>query len=59
MNALQRYLKDVAEPAFRDFQQNPYSARHAYLACVAVYHSIDRVTYPKSPGNLRHEWRKR
>ena len=59
MNALQRYLRDVAGPALRDFEKNPHSARHAYLACVAVYHFIDRVTYPKNPGNLRQEWRKK
>jgi len=29
------------------------------LACVAVYHCIDRVTYPKNPGNLRKEWREK
>jgi hypothetical protein len=55
MNAPQRYL---VEPAFLDFQRNPTSARHACQACVAVYHAIDRFTYPKSPGNLRKDWRK-
>ena len=59
MNVAQRYLKDVAEPAFLDFQRNPKSARHAGQACVAVYHAIDRFTYPKGPGNLRNVWSKR
>jgi hypothetical protein len=58
MNALQRHLKYTAEPAFLDFQHNPNSARHAYQACVAAYHAVDRVTYPKKPGNLRSKWRK-
>ena len=57
MNAPQRYLKDVAEPAFLDFQRNPTSARHAGQACVAVYHAIDRFKYPKKSGNLREDWR--
>jgi hypothetical protein len=56
MNVMQRYLKDIVEPAFLDFQQNPNSARYA---CVAVYHAIDRATYPRGPGNLRNDWRKR
>ncbi len=59
MNALQRYLKGTVEPTFLDFQQNPNSARHAYQACVAAYHAVDRVTYPKKPGNLRSKWRKK
>jgi hypothetical protein len=59
LNALQQYLADVAEPAFRDFHRNPRSARLAYQACVATYHAIDRVTYPKKAGNLRKEWGKR
>jgi hypothetical protein len=59
MNAAQRYLKDVVEPAFLDFQRNPNSARYACQACVAVYHAIDRFTYPKDPGNLKKDWRKR
>jgi hypothetical protein len=59
LNALQKYLKDVAEPSFRDFQQNPRSVRLAYQACVATYHAIDRVTFPKNPGNLRKKWREK
>jgi hypothetical protein len=59
VNALQRHLKDTVDPAFLDFQHNPKSWRHAYQACVAAYHAVDRVTYPKKPGNLRSKWRKK
>jgi hypothetical protein len=59
MNALQVYLKYIVEPTYADFKSNPRSTRHAYLACVTAFHSIDRAVYPKSPGNLRKEWRKR
>jgi len=38
------------------FLRNPGSARHAFLACVAVFHSIDRVS--GNSGNLRKKWRK-
>ena len=59
MNVLQRYLRDTVEPTFLDFQHSPHSARLAYQACVAVYHAVDRVTYPKKPGNLSSKWRKK
>ncbi|HEY1779338.1 MAG TPA: hypothetical protein VGG79_02715 [Roseiarcus sp.] len=59
MNVLQRYLRDTVEPTFLDFQHSPHSARLAYQACVAVCHAVDRVTYPKTPGNLRSKWRKK
>ena len=59
MNALREYLDTVVEPTFEDFNGNPRSMRHAYLACVATYHAIDHVAYPKNPGNLRKTWRKK
>lgn len=58
MQELQQYLDIIVEPTFRDFERNPKSIRHAYLACVAAYHAIDRASYPKKPGNLRKEWGK-
>jgi len=57
-NALSRYLALVVEPTVEEFRRNPFSLRHAYLACVATYHAIDRVAYPKSTGNLRKAWGK-
>ena len=56
MNALSQYLKDIVEPTVEEFKRNPASLRHAFLACVATYHAIDRVTHPKPPGNLRKTW---
>ncbi len=58
MDNLEAYLKEIVEPTFDDFKRNPRSVRHAFLACVAAYHSIDRVTYPKSHANLRKSWKK-
>ena len=57
MTALTRYLDDIVEPTFDDFRRKPHSLRHAYIACLVTYHSIDRVTYPKNPGNLRKRWK--
>lgn len=54
MNDLIGYLDLIVEPTFLDYQSNPGSARHAFLACVAVFHSIDRV--PNHSGNLRKAW---
>ena len=53
MNDLAGYLELIVEPTFLDFQRNP-DPRHAFLACVAVFHSIDRL-----PGkeNRRKKWR--
>lgn len=56
MNDLIRYLKQIVEPTVDEFKKNPASVRHAFLACVATYHAIDRVSYPKSPGDLRKIW---
>jgi hypothetical protein len=56
------YLDEIVEPTIAEFERNPTSVRHAFLACVATYHSLDYLTYDeikrKTPkgevGNLRH-----
>ncbi|TLU70688.1 hypothetical protein [Lichenicoccus roseus] len=53
MDDLTGYLDLIVEPTFLDFQRNP-DPRHAFLACVAVFHSIDRLPNHK---NLRKQWR--
>lgn len=58
MDKLDRYIEVIVEPAFLDFQRNPGSFRHAYLACLVTYHAIDRAAYPARPGNLLKEWKK-
>jgi hypothetical protein len=58
VDALNRYLKLIVEPTVDEFKRNPTSIRHAYLACVATYHAIDRIAYPGPRGNLRKAWRK-
>lgn len=54
MDDLIGYLDLIVEPTFADYQQNPGSPRHAFLACVAVFHCIDRVEGHN--GNLRKSW---
>ena len=55
---LGRYLELIVEPTFDEFKKNRASVRHAFLTCVAIYHAIDRASYPNKPGNLRKEWGK-
>ena len=57
-DSLSEYLDFIVQPTFEDYGRNPHSARHAFLACIAVFHCVDRAAYPKSPGNLRKEWRR-
>jgi hypothetical protein len=54
MSDLAMYLEHFVDPTLDDFGRNPTSVRHAFLACVAACHAIDRG--PKSTGNLRKEW---
>lgn len=53
---LNRYLDQIVEPTIQDFQRNILSPRHAFLACVATFHAIDRLVKPSA--NLRGAWRK-
>jgi hypothetical protein len=38
---IERYFEQIVEPTIRDFEANPTSVRHAFLAAVAVFHAID------------------
>ena len=43
MKTLARYLEVIVDPTFDDYHANRESARLAFLTCVAVYHTVDRV----------------
>jgi hypothetical protein len=58
MEDLVRYLDEIVEPTIADFEQNPTSVRHAFLACVATFHSIDYLAYPRKPQPLRQLFRR-
>lgn len=59
MEDLESYLDAIAEPTIKDFEDNPTSVRHAFLACVAVFHGIDYLAYPRRrPAILRQKFRK-
>jgi hypothetical protein len=54
---LTHYLDAMVEPAFENFKRTG-GVSEAYLACVAIFHAVDRATWPEKPGNLRREWGK-
>jgi hypothetical protein len=55
---LVRYLGDIVEPTIKDFEEHPASVRHAFLACVAAFHAIDYLAFPKRSRGLRQKFRK-
>ena len=58
MNTLARYLELIVDPTWDEFHSNRGSARHAFLACVTIYHAIDRVAEgsAKRAAHLRQVW---
>ncbi|QHP69542.1 hypothetical protein EI171_20975 [Bradyrhizobium sp. LCT2] len=38
---IERYFEQIVDPSIADFEANPTSVRHAFLAAVAVFHAID------------------
>jgi len=58
MNALARYLELIVDPTFDDFRANRDSVRLAFLASVAIFHSVDRVAEETGRRNLRQMWGK-
>jgi hypothetical protein len=56
MEDLRQYLKDFVEPTIAEFEANPASVRHAFIACVITFHSADYLAYPQTSRILRQEW---
>lgn len=58
MKTLARYLEVIVDPTFDDFLGNSGSFRHAYLACVAIFHAVDRAAEESGvrPAKLRQDW---
>jgi hypothetical protein len=38
---IDRYFEQIVDPTIADFEANPTSVRHAFLAAVAVFHAMD------------------
>jgi hypothetical protein len=58
MEDLTHYLNEIVDPTVRDFEENPTSVRHAFIACVATFHSIDYLAYPRKSKATRERFRK-
>ncbi len=58
MEDLARYLEEIVDPTIEDFEQHPTSVRHAFLACVAVFHSVDYLAYPRKSQSIRQQFRR-
>jgi hypothetical protein len=57
MEDFARYIKQIVEPTVRDLENNPTSVRHAFLACVAIFHAVDYLAYPRKSRSLRLQFR--
>ena len=57
MSDLAQYLEEIVEPTINDFEANPTSRRHAFLACVVACHGVDYLAYPGDPRTLRQQYR--
>jgi hypothetical protein len=58
MEDLRRYLAEFVDPTIADFEANPTSVRHAFLACVAVFHGVDYLAHPRPSRTTREHFRK-
>ena len=60
VKTLARYLEVIVDPTFDDFYRDPSSIRLAYLACVAIFHAVDRAAEEskKSSAAIRQKWGK-
>jgi hypothetical protein len=58
LEGMERYLDEIVDPIVKEFSEHPDSRRHAFIACVAVFHSIDYLAYPRKSRTLRQDFRK-
>lgn len=57
MEDLERYLDEAVDPTSKDFEQNPTSVLHAFIAWVATFHSVDYLAYPQKSRAARQRFR--
>ena len=48
MEDSERCLEEMVEPTLKDFEANPTSRRHAFLACV-IAHAVDCLSIRDEP----------
>jgi hypothetical protein len=60
MKDAQTYVEEIVHPTIREFEREPASRRRAFLACVALFNTVDYLAAEpssKSKGNLRKQFR--
>jgi hypothetical protein len=60
MKDAQTYVEEIVLPTIREFEREPASRRRAFLACVALFHTVDYLAAEPSSlskGNLRKQFR--
>jgi hypothetical protein len=57
MEDLERYLEEYVEPTVADFERNPASVRHAFIAAVVTFHCADYLAHPDRSTILRQQWK--
>ena len=55
---MREYLEAFVEPTIADFEKNPASVRHAFVACVVTFHSVDYFAHPRNSAPLRDLWKR-
>lgn len=58
MEDLERYLNEIVDPTIKELAEQRTSVRHAFLACVALFHAVDYLAYPKRSRTLREQFNK-
>jgi hypothetical protein len=53
-----RCLDEIVDPTVKEFEDHPDSKRHAFIACVVIFHAIDYLAFPKKSSGLRQQFRK-
>jgi hypothetical protein len=57
---VQAYIDEIVKPTIDDLERSPTSRRPTFLACVALFHTVDYLaSRPGSPNkeNLRNQFR--
>lgn len=52
---IERYFEQIVDPTIADFEANPTSVRHAFLAAVVVFHAIDYLDANSNRKTFRKE----
>jgi hypothetical protein len=51
------YMRDILQPTIKELVENRASKRHAFLACLATFHTIDYLCGKRRKAVLRGEYR--